>query len=300
MPIDERSNGWRFALAAYVLWGVSPLFWRLLDDVPLLQLIAHRAVWSFPFLLALVVWWQRTSLRVLLESRRIALVHLVTVLLLAANWLLYLFAISTDRVIDASLGYFINPLVSVLLGVVFLKEKLSPLVTITVVLATVGVGILTWEAGQLPWISLTLAVTFGVYGLMRKLSPLGSLDGLTLEVGWAFPVALGFLVVTAGRGDLDMGNGITPWIVWMVAVVTAVPLLLFAEGARRSPLWLVGILQYLAPTLQFLLGALIFGEEVSAKRMAGFVVIWIALAFFAAGTIRQARLSAAGGRQAKV
>jgi len=292
MP-DPRSSedlgGWSFALSAYLMWGLAPLFWNLLGEVPVLQLTAHRVVWSLPLLIGLMVFWRKSSLRSLVAERRVIVVHLTAVMLLATNWLVFLYAIDTDQLVEASLGYFANPLLSVLLGVVVLRERLTTLVGATVALAAVGVGVLTWEAGRVPWIAVALASSFAVYGLVRKLSPLNSLDGLTLEVMWALPVAAGYLLWSVGNGSFSLGSGISPWIIWGVAMVTAVPLLFFAEGARRSPLWLVGILQYVAPTLQFLLGSVVYGETVGQTRLFGFSLIWLALAIFAAATVKTAR-----------
>lgn len=285
---DER-RGWRFALASYLLWGFSPLFWTLLSEIPSMQVTAFRVVFTLPIVVGLVVLWLPGSVGALFANRRMAGLHLAAALLLACNWVIFVFAISTDRVVDASLGYFINPLLSVLLGVMFLRERLRPPVIFAVALAAVGVGILTWEAATIPWIALTLAATFAVYGLLRKQSDLGAVEGLAIEVIWLLPLALGFLVVEALRRTLEVGEGIAPWALLLVGAVTAVPLMLFAAGARRIPLWTIGLLQYLAPTLQFVVGLLVFDETVTAGRLLGFVVIWIALAVFAVSSLQAAR-----------
>lgn len=288
----EVRNGYRIALGGYLLWGIAPLYWHFLGDVPSLQLTAYRVLLTVPLVVALVLWWRRGSVRALFADRRLALVHLGAATLLAVNWLIFIYAIATERTVEASLGYFINPLLSVLLGVLVLRERLSRLVGVAVALAVVGVGVLTWDAGSLPWISLVLASSFAVYGLVRKQSDLGSIEGLTVEVLWLLPPTVVFVVVLAANGTLTIGSGLTPLALLFIGAVTAVPLMLFAEGARRIPLWTVGLLQYVAPTLQFIVGVFVFGETVSAGWLTGMAIVWVALVIFATSSVRSARQAA--------
>jgi chloramphenicol-sensitive protein RarD len=302
------------AALAYVCWGLFPLYFMHLAAVPALQVVAHRVIWSLLFVLGLLAargqWaWLRPALR----DRRLLGISAVSALLLSANWLLYIWAVNHHHVLDASLGYFINPLVNVLLGTWVLKERLRRGQWAAVALAGVGVLWLTVQGGALPWVALLLAATFGLYGLMRKQAPLGALDGLTLETLMLAPAALALLAgVLAGvlapaaveapsmairatnallavgapsavaHNASDAAATALPWL-WLIGVgpVTAVPLLLFASGARRIPLSTLGLLQYIAPTLQFMCGLWVFHEPLSAARLAGYAVIWLALLIYA-------------------
>jgi chloramphenicol-sensitive protein RarD len=276
------NKGIWYAMGAYVLWGLFPIYWKWLHDVPALQLISHRIVWSFILLMIVIIATRQwTKLRSTLTWRVLG-IYLIAGLLLSVNWLIYVWGVNTEHVVETSLGYFINPLLSVLLGMIFLKERLRPLQWLPVGLAALGVIYLTWTYGSLPWIALSLAFSFGFYGLVKKTSPLGSLFGLTLETGLVFLPALGYLVYVQIVGQGAFGHsGVVPDLLMVgTGIVTAIPLLMFASAARRIPLTMVGIMQYIAPTMQFLLGVLIYKEPFTTTRLIGFSLVWIALVVF--------------------
>ena len=284
MRIDK---GALYAAAAYFCWGLFPLYFKLLHQASAFQIVGHRIAWSFLFLLLiLALRGEIPALRAAINLRTF-LIYLGAGSLLAVNWSMYVWGVNAGFVVETSLGYFINPLVSVLLGVVILREKLRLLQWIPVGLAAAGVAYLTFSYGALPWLALALAFTFGLYGLFKKLAPLGSLPGLALETGAVFPVALGYLLFEEVRGGGVFGHA-GLWISLLLAfsgVVTAVPLLFFATGARRVPLTLLGLIQYLSPTLQFLTGVFLFGEPFTPSRLIGFSFIWLALILFSAESL---------------
>lgn len=272
------------AASAYTLWGFLPLYFKLIHDVPPLQTTAHRVSWSFLLLAAIIL--ARRELRTFRTAlnRRIVLIYLGAALLLAVNWLTYVYGVTSGFVVETSLGYFINPLVNVLLGTVLLRERLRPTQWVPVGLAALGVAYLTFSVGALPWIALVLAFTFGLYGLVKKVAPLGSLHGLMLETTLLFIPATVYLIYEGLVGTGSFGNASLPTslLLAMLGAVTAIPLLLFASGARRVTLTTLGLLQYVAPTLQFLTGVFIFGEPFTPQRVIGFGIIWLALAVFTA------------------
>ena len=276
-------NGILAAGLAYVAWGLLPIYWRGLHTVPPLEILSHRVFWSLVVvgvLLAVRSDWQWLGR----ARRRPALLgtFVVTALLLSANWLVYIWANNNGHIVEASLGYFITPLVSILLGLLVLREQLRIGQWLAIAIAALGVGYLTLNAGGLLWISLALAFTFGFYGLLRKTAPFGSLDGLTVEMTVLFLPALAYLVYLEANGASALGHrsGATNLLLLSAGVVTAVPLLFFAYGAQRVPLSALGILQYVAPTLQFLLAVFVFGEALTRVRVVGFSVIWTALLIY--------------------
>jgi|WetSurMetagenome_2_1015567.scaffolds.fasta_scaffold330196_1 chloramphenicol-sensitive protein RarD len=271
------------AVAAYVLWGIFPIYWKILHQVPAIQLISHRITWSFVFLTIIItITRQWKSLREAAGNRRIILIYLVSAILLSINWLTYVWAINAGFIVETSLGYFINPLLSVLLGVIFLHERLRPLQYVPIGLAGVGVVYVAYSYGQFPWIALTLAVSFGLYGLVKKMAPLGSLHGLTLETGLLFIPAGVFLVVMdrLGQGAFLHSGTRLDLLMAGAGVVTTVPLLLFASAAQRIPLSMMGVLQYINPTMAFLLGVFIYHEEFNQAHLIGFGIVWLALILF--------------------
>ncbi len=291
MRYDRR--GLVYGVAAYVIWGVSPVYWKLLKQVPATQLIGHRLIWSFLFLVGLFgVTGRLRRLRSLWRNRRVVAVYTVAAFILAGNWLIYVWAVNAGFIVEASLGYFINPLLSVLLGMVVLRERLRPWQWAAVGLAALGVGYLTVTYGRLPWIALALAGTFSVYGLVTKVAPLDALEGLTLETGVLFVPALAFLAWADARGSgAFLRAGAWPSLLMAGAgAFTAVPLLFFGASARRVPLSVVGVLQYLAPTLQFLIGVLVYREPFSASQLAGYGAVWVALLIFWADGWRASRV----------
>lgn len=290
-------NGLWIAAASFVLWGLMPLYWHLLKVVPSLQIVMHRMVWSALLVAGWLAWKQGGGwLRAALARPRAAWMLGLSGLLIATNWTLYVWAVNAGHVVETSLGYFINPLISVVMGVVFLHERLNRLQWISVALAATGVAWLTWQYGQPPWIALGLALTFGLYGLIRKLVAVDAVSGLGVESVYLFLPALGMLVwaETHGSGGFagGWGWGVDALLVFGGAL-TALPLIGFAYAVRRVPLSVVGLMQYIAPTLQFLLGVLFFGEAFDHERATGFVFIWVALAIFASEGLWRARRQAA-------
>ena len=273
------NKGILYGLGAYIMWGLFPIYWKWLQDIPALQVIGHRIIWSFIMLtIVMLVARQWTKFRSTLTPRVLG-IYSVASLLLSANWLIYVWGVNAGHIVETSLGYFINPLLSVLLGMIFLGERLRPAQWFPLGLATSGVIYLTLTYGSLPWIALSLAFTFGFYGLVKKTAPLGSLYGLTLETGLVFLPALGYLLFAENTGQGAFGHSNLVSVLLMVGagVVTTIPLLMFASAARRIPLTMIGILQYIAPTLQFLLGVLIYKEAFTTAKLVGFSLVWIAL-----------------------
>ena len=270
-------------IGAYVLWGLFPIYWKQLHQVPALQVIGNRIVWSFLLLIGVVLFThQWTVFHTAASGSRIIGIYSIAGILLTINWLVYVWGVNSGFIVETSLGYFINPLISVLLGVLFLHERLRPTQWFAVAIAGVGVAYLTAVYGHLPWIALTLAFSFGLYGLVKKLAPLGALHGLTLETGIVFPIALIYLLVVGFRGNgafLQDGTRTTLLLIG-AGPVTTIPLLMFASAAKAIPLTVVGLLQYIAPTLQFLIGVFIYKEPFDRSLLIGFSIVWIALVIF--------------------
>jgi len=282
MSNEERRGMW-LAIACYTTWGIFPLYFRLLAPVPAIDILANRVIWSLVFLLGLLTFRQDWAwLQPALRSRRVMLLYSAAGILLAVNWYTYIWGVNAGYVIETSLGYFINPLVSVLLGVLFLRERLRSGQWAALALATAGVLFLTVSYGQLPWIALILAFTFGVYGLLKKHGSLTSPQGLTVEAGVILLPALALLIYRElnGAGGLGVSGWGKTLLLLTTGVVTVVPLMWFATAARRIPLSLLGVLQYVAPTLQFLVGLLVFHEAFSQTKLIGFSIIWVALIFY--------------------
>lgn len=274
---------------AYFLWGLFPLYFKIIHGVPAGQVTMHRIVWSFLLLTLILVI--RKDIKAFLKTitLKIFLIYTIAGILLAANWMTYVWAISEGYVIESSLGYFINPLVNVVLGVVFLKEKLRSMQWISISIATAGVIYLTVSYGKLPWISLVLALTFGFYGLVKKMASLQPLHGLTLETTGIFIPALVYLLFTefAGTGAFGHTNAQNNILLALTGVITVVPLLFFAVAVQTVPLSIMGILQFIAPTLQFLSGVFLFSEPFSQQKLVGFIIIWVALIMFTLDNLRQ-------------
>ncbi len=272
-----------YGVAAYAMWGFFPIYWKLLHEVPAIQLLGHRIAWSFLLLMAFIfVTRQWREFRSVAFNRKTLGIYAIAGVLLSLNWLIYVWGVNAGFIVETSLGYFINPLLSVLFGVIFLREKLRPMQWLPVIIAAVGVGYLAFTYGQLPWIALSLAVTFGLYGLVKKLSPLGSVFGLTLETGIVFPIALIYLIAAQAGGSGEfLHDGLTVDLLLVGAgVVTTIPLLMFASAAKEIPLNMIGVLQYFAPTIQFLIGVFIYKEPFDTARLTGFGIVWIALIIF--------------------
>ena len=272
---------------SYILWGILPLFWKLVDDVPAGEILAHRIVWSLVFMLIILAVLRKIpsftlELKALVRNRKRLIGISLASIFISINWGLYIWAVNADRVIEASLGYYINPLVSILLAVIVLKEKLSVLQTLSIILAGAGVLVLTFSFGSFPWVAIMLALSFAFYGLIKKLVQVGALIGLAIETLLITPFALLFLTyVHAETGSGAFGGDISVTLLLLLAgVVTAVPLLLFASGAKRIPLSMVGLLQYFAPTIKLIMGVYLFREPFTNAHLVAFVCIWVALGIY--------------------
>jgi chloramphenicol-sensitive protein RarD len=278
-----------YAALAFLWWGLFPLYFRIVTTVPAPQILAHRVMWCLVFLAAiLTVRRQWGWLRQVLRQPRVLAAFVASALLIGANWLAYIWAVNHGHVLEASLGYFITPMVNVLLGVTLLHERLRRAQWLALVIATAGVLWLTVQAGRPPWIALSLAITFGSYGLLRKIAVLGALEGLTLETMLLAPLALLVLGMATldGSARFPAPDALTD--VWLMALgpITAIPLLLFAAAARRLSMATLGIVQYLGPSIQFLLGVWVFNEPFSSGRLIGFGAIWLALLIYTLDGLR--------------
>jgi chloramphenicol-sensitive protein RarD len=287
-----RSNtvfGVVYAASAFFIWGISPIYWKALRAVPAFEIILHRIVWSFFFLVPVILVMRRWKDFVdALKNYRILLILLFTALIISGNWLLYIWAVNHDHLLQASLGYYISPLVNVVLGMIFLKERLRPPQILAVLLAAAGVLYLTIYYGEFPWIALTLAVSFGLYGLIRKTAPVGSLAGLTVETLLVSIPALVYLFYldSQGAGTIFRVSLKLDLLLMGCALATAIPLLFFTLGARRLYLSTVGLLQYIAPTCMFLMAVLLFHEPFVKAQVVTFIFIWTALVIYSTDSIR--------------
>lgn len=279
-------------LAAYGLWGLIPLYFKSVAEIAPLEVLAHRGLWSFVMLLLLSGWLGRwAELHRVLRTPALAAMLAATSLLIAVNWLTFIYAVVTRQLLQSSLGYFANPLVSVLLGVVFLRERLRPYQLVSIALAATGVCVLAALVGQVPWISLILAFSFALYGLLRKIMPVEGMVSLTVETGLMAPFSLAYLGWLAAGGQLA---GYAPPAVGLLMLsgpVTTIPLLFFGAAARRLRLSTLGILQYVTPTGQFLIAVLLFGEPFSTPQLLSFACIWMALGIYSVGAYRRRYLA---------
>jgi chloramphenicol-sensitive protein RarD len=292
----ELTSGIWYTAFAYIFWGILPLYWKLLEKVTAVEILAHRIVWSFVFIMCLLVFCKKWDLlkrnfKEIFHSRSQCFAVIASSLLISTNWLVYIWAVNSDHIIETSIGYYINPLISVLLGMVFLKEKLSFWQFISFALAFVGVVILTVQYGQIPWIALTLAISFGLYGLTKKVTKLDSMIGLMFETLIVVPLASLYLIFLAGQGSASFGTSFSTTLLFIGAgVATGLPLLWFAQGAKTVPLAMIGFLQYIAPSISLLLGIFIYHEHFSKTHLVSFLFIWTALALFSLS--KSKRLSA--------
>jgi chloramphenicol-sensitive protein RarD len=302
--VSERGAqraGLVYALGAFLLWGFFPVYWKLLAGVPALEVVAHRTVWGFAAVALWVTLKRRWPDARVVAARGATLLMLAgSAALIATNWLLYIWAVMSNHIVEASLGYYVNPLVNVVLGVVVLRERLSRPQVIAVALAGLGVVVLTAGYGRFPWIALTLAVSFGLYGLTRKKVAADAIIGLLFETAILTPLAAGYLALLAARGGGALGTGPVgrDALLVLAGPVTAIPLALFALGARRLPLSIVGLIQYLSPTCQFLLAVLLYREPFTAAHAVTFACIWLALALLTwdlTTRLRAVRAAAAAG-----
>jgi chloramphenicol-sensitive protein RarD len=290
--MSEQRRGLVYGVGAYAIWGLFPLYWRLLKPAGALEILAHRVLWSFVFVAVLLLALRRVEwLRGLRGQRRVVVLLAGAAVLIAVNWGTYIYGVNTARVVETSLGYYINPLVSVLLGVAVLRERLRGTQWLALAVGAAAVVVLTVDYGRPPWIAFTLAVSFGFYGLLKKTAGAPAAEGLAVESAVLAPVALGYLGWLEFAGAATFGHvspGHTALMVF-AGVATAVPLLLFAGAANRVPLTTIGVLQYIAPTLQFAIGVLVQHEPMPPARFAGFALVWVALAVFTVDGVRHHR-----------
>ena len=296
-------RGFWSGVAAYTIWGLVPLYWKLLKHVPAIQVLGHRIVWSLAVLLILVAAMRRGGRRPQDRRRpqdgrtlgavsgRVVGLYAIAAALIAANWFLYIYAVNAGFIVETSLGYYITPLVNVLFGVVVFHERMRPAQWVAIAIAAVGVVQLTFAYGALPWIAFGLAASFGSYGLAKKKAPLDPVEGLTLETAILAPLAILFLVMLhrSGEGAFLRTGATSDALMIGGGLVTTVPLLLFAAAVRTVPLSVIGILQYIGPTLQFLLGVFLYHEPFSRTRLIGFSIVWTALAIYAGDSLRARR-----------
>jgi chloramphenicol-sensitive protein RarD len=292
--------GFLLGLGAYLLWGVLPLYFKALDHLLPSEIVAHRIVWSLVFLGTLVILWRRwPAIRLGLGSVRVMATLALTAVLIAGNWLVYVWAVLNGHLLEGSLGYYLNPLVNVLLGVLVLKERLTKAQTFAVVLAGTGVAVLAAGAGDAIWISLTLACSFALYGFFRKVAPVESLEGLSIETAFLAPIALGWILWLEGTGQGKLtSDPVTTILIMLAGAATAIPLLLFTAAAKRLPYSTLGFLQYIAPSIQFLIAVLLFGEELTTAHALCFGAIWAALVIFAVDGVLNGRAAARARRAA--
>ena len=288
---SEYSLGLLFGFSSYVLWGLFPLYWPLLEPANPLEIVSHRAVWTLVFCLIILSLSKQihSTLQVMKNPRTMAALLLST-LLVSINWITYIWAVNNDHVVEAALGYYINPLIIIAFGVILLREKMRPLQWVAVAIAAIGVLVLTLDYGRLPWIAISIALSWGSYGLVKKKLNLGALEGLAIETLISFIPYLGYLIYLGNQGTGQFGHspGLTLLLI-SAGAVTAIPLLLFNGSTTRLPYSTIGLLQYVTPTIQFSIGVWLRHEEMPAARWAGFIIIWCALIALGVDLVRSSR-----------
>jgi chloramphenicol-sensitive protein RarD len=288
----DSPRGFAFALAAYLLWGFLPFFMKAVAHIPAFEVVAHRIVWSVPLAgLVLVVLGRTGDIRVALRSPRMLGMATLTAVLITINWGIYVWAIGAGRAIETALGYYINPLFSIFLGAVLLKEMPDRAQMVAIALAAVAVGVLAFDAGGLPWVSIGLCLSWGFYAFFRKTLPIGPNQGFFLEVLLLSVPALGYIVWLEATGAGHFGDTGMSDMLWLLAcgIVTAVPLMIYANGAKLLRLSTIGIMQYIAPTMIFIIAVFVFGEPFGTMKLVAFILIWLALVIYSASMLRTAR-----------
>ena len=299
MSTDHKNisynKGITYAVGCYIMWGLFPIFWKAITGLPAVNILAHRIVWSFAILLIWVMLTNRETFISYIKQPKLLLRLGLAGFMISANWGIYIYAVGTNHIVEAGLGYYINPLVNVLLGYVFLKERLASMQKIAVILALIGVTYFTISYGKFPWISLVLAVTFGLYGLLKKKANLESIPALTVETMMVFPFALGFLIYSGGSGLVPFfpSSAITSLLLLLSGIVTAIPLIWFGKSAQVIPLSTLGFIQYLSPTIQLLLGIFVYGETFSIEYLICFAFIWGGLAFYTVSILKGKKVTIA-------
>lgn len=284
---NNQKSGMFYAFFAYFLWGLFPIYWKMVEQVPALEILAHRIFWSFIFMILLLAFLRKmgdlkTSIKEGVHHPRTPLLLLLASVLVSGNWFIYIWAVNNGHVIETSMGYYINPLVSILLGMIFLKEKLNRWQLIAFLLAACGVAIQTFSFGHVPWIAIGLALTFGFYGLVKKKVDIDAFIGLTFETFFMMPVAFIYLTVIQVKGTASFAT-VSPAVTVLLigtGVVTAIPLICFAQGARRISLTMIGFFQYLTPTMTLIMGIAFFKEPFTHVQLLSFAFIWLALVVF--------------------
>lgn len=293
MPAANPRRGYILGLSAYIIWGIFPLYFKVLSSVPPIEIIVNRAIWSAVFGLALLMlvwkhpgWWQA-----LWDNPRRFAILALSGSLIAGNWLIYVWAVNNNHMVEASLGYFINPLINVILGMVLLRERLRPLQWVAVILALIGVAQQVWQVGSLPWVSLALAFSFGFYGLIRKQAPVAALPGLVVETWILVPLAIGWLLLNPMAHSAQSEFWTTKEAIWLAAAgpITLVPLVCFNAAARDLPYATLGFLQYIAPTLVLTLAVLVYGEHLAPSTAITFAFIWAGLVVYSIDAWRSLR-----------
>ncbi|MCZ4289061.1 EamA family transporter RarD [Hoeflea alexandrii] len=286
---EDTPRGFAFALVAYLLWGFLPIYMKAVGHIPALEVVAHRVIWSVPIAAVVLIWLGRTQdIRAAFRSPRTMGMALITAALITVNWLIYVWSVGAGRAVETALGYYINPLFSVFLGAVLLRERLDGRQKAAILLAVVAVGLLALETGGLPWVSVGLALTWGLYAFFKKSLPVGPNQGFFLEVLILTIPAVGFVAYTEFNGTGHFGRtGMTDiWLLLGCGLVTAVPLMIYANGAKLLRLSTIGIMQYIAPTMIFFIAVFIFKEPFGPYKLAAFVLIWIALAIYTSSLLR--------------
>ena len=291
---EDSARGLVFAIAAYFMWGFLPLYMKLLSHISPAEVIAHRVLWSLPIAGLVLYLMRRTGdIKVALRTPKMLGMAAATAALISVNWGIYVWSIFSGHALDAALGYYINPLFSIFLGAVLLGERLTTTQLVAIVLAVMAVAVLTWEAGRLPIAAVGLTLSWGFYAYLKKSLPIGPNQGFLLEVLLLTPIAIGYIVWLAatGQGHFFTGAMMDNWLLLGCGVITAVPLMVYANGAKLLRLSTIGILQYIAPTMIFLIAVFVFGEEFGTARMVAFPMIWMALIIYTGSMFLQARKS---------
>ncbi|MDL2227411.1 EamA family transporter RarD [Odoribacter sp. OttesenSCG-928-L07] len=290
------NQGITYAVVSYLAWGLFPIFWKSITGVPAVNVLAHRIVWSFAFLLIWVMITNRQTFISYLKQPKLLLRLGLAGLLISANWGIYIYAVASNHIVESGLGYYINPLINVLLGYVFLKERLAPMQKIAVLLALIGVLYFTISYGKFPWISIVLATSFGLYGLLKKKANLESMPALTIETMMVFPFALGFLIYSANSSmatPFFPSSNITTILLILSGVVTALPLFWFGKSAQAIPLSTIGFIQYISPTLQILIAIFVYGETFGIEYIVCFAFVWAGLICYTISILRGKKVTIA-------
>lgn len=288
----DSPRGFAFALTAYVLWGFLPFFMKAVAHIPSSEVVAHRIIWSVPLAGLVLVWLGRTSeIKTALRSPRMLAMAALTATLITINWGIYVWAIAADRALETALGYYINPLFSIFLGAVLLKERPAPAQMVAIGLAACAVAILAFDAGGLPWVSLSLCLSWGLYAFFRKTLPIGPNQGFFLEVLLLSVPAIGYVIWLESTGQGHFGDTGMADVLWLLScgIVTAIPLMIYANGAKLLRLSTIGIMQYIAPTMIFIIAVFVFGEPFGTAKLVAFVFIWAALIIYSSSMLRTAR-----------